>query len=62
VLVAGASVWDLYWHKTHPLEMGVSMNMLTLPPHQLILAGFVLGLVGTMATLTISPRRVESRP
>jgi len=61
VLVAGASVWDLYWHQTHPLEMGASMNMLTLPPHQLILGGFVLGLVGTVATLTISPRRFESR-
>jgi hypothetical protein len=23
------------------------MNMMTLPPHQLILAGFVLGLVGS---------------
>jgi len=47
VVVAVASVWDLYWHQTHPLEMGASMNMMTLPPHQLILAGFVLGLVGS---------------
>ena len=47
VVVAVASVWDLYWHLTRPLEMGASMNMMTLPPHQLILAGFVLGLVGS---------------
>ena len=47
VVVAVASVWDLYWHQTHPLEMGASMNMMALPPHQLILAGFVLGLVGS---------------
>ena len=61
VLVASPSVWDLYWHQSHPLEMGASMNMLSLPPHHVILAGFVLGLVGTAAMLTISPRRAESR-
>jgi hypothetical protein len=47
VVVAVSSVWDLYWHQTHPLEMGASMNMMALPPHQLILAGFVLGLIGS---------------
>ena len=47
VVVAVASVWDLYWHQTHPLETGASMNIMMLPPHQLILAGFVLGLVGS---------------
>ena len=36
VVVAIASVWDLYWHQTHPLEMGASMNMMALPPQQLI--------------------------
>lgn len=44
VVVAAATVWDLYWHQTHPMEVQVSMA--ALPPHQAILAGFVLGLVG----------------
>jgi len=51
VVVAAASIWDLYWHQTHPLEMGTSMNMMTLPPHQLILAGFLLGLIGSASAL-----------
>ncbi len=44
VVVAIATVWDLYWHQTHPMEVGVSMA--ALPPHQAILAGFLIGLMG----------------
>ena len=42
VVVAVATVWDLYWHQTHPMEVGASMAVL--PPHQAILAGFLIGL------------------
>lgn len=45
VVVAIATAWDLHWHQTRPLEVG--MSMATLPPHQAILAGFVIGLVGS---------------
>ncbi len=44
VVVALATVWDLYWHQTHPMELRTSMA--GLPPHQAILAGFLIGLVG----------------
>jgi hypothetical protein len=44
VVVAVATVWDLYWHQTHPLEVGASMAVL--PPHQAIFAGFLIGLAG----------------
>jgi hypothetical protein len=44
VVVALATVWDLYWHQTRPMEVGTSMAML--PPHQAIFAGFVIGLIG----------------
>lgn len=44
VVVAIATVWDLYWHQTHPMEVGVAMA--ALPPHQAILAGFLIGLMG----------------
>jgi hypothetical protein len=44
VVVAVATVWDLDWHQTHPMEVGASMA--ALPPHQAILAGFLIGLVG----------------
>jgi len=44
VVVAIATVWDLYWHQTHPMELRTSMA--GLPPHQAILAGFLIGLVG----------------
>lgn len=44
VVVAVATVWDLYWHQTHPMELRASMA--GLPPHQAILAGFLIGLVG----------------
>jgi len=44
VVVALATVWDLYWHQTHPMELRSSMA--GLPPHQAILAGFLIGLVG----------------
>lgn len=45
VLVAVATVWDLYWHQTRPMEVRASMA--SLPPHQAILAGFVIGLIGS---------------
>ena len=57
VVVAVGSVWDLYWHQTHPMELGASMNMMALPPHQLILGGFVLGLIGAAAGVAIAARR-----
>jgi hypothetical protein len=60
VVVAVASVWDLYWHQTHPLEMGASMNMMALPPHQFILAGFVIGVIGSGVGIILSAR--ASRP
>jgi hypothetical protein len=44
VVVATATVWDLYWHQTHPMELRSSMA--GLPPHQAILAGFLIGLIG----------------
>lgn len=44
VVVAIATVWDLYWHQTHPMELRTSMA--GLPPHQAILAGFLIGLLG----------------
>jgi hypothetical protein len=46
VVVAVATVWDLYWHQTHPMEVGASMA--ALPPHQAILAGFLIGLIGSV--------------
>jgi hypothetical protein len=61
VVVAIASIWDLYWHQTHPLEMGASMNMMALPPHQLILAGFLLGAIGALAGVLLSGRQSHSR-
>ena len=56
VVVAVATVWDLYWHQTHPMVVGASMA--ALPPHQAILAGFLIGLVGAVygaATLIKEP-------
>jgi len=50
VVVAAATVWDLYWHQTHPME--VQASMAALPPHQAILAGFVVGLVGATYGIT----------
>lgn len=44
VVVAIATVWDLYWHQTHAMEIRASMA--SLPPHQAILAGFLIGLIG----------------
>src|SRR5229473_1234960 len=44
LVVAVATVWDLYWHQTHPMELRTSMA--GLPPHQAILAGFLIGLIG----------------
>ncbi len=55
VVVAVATVWDLYWHQTHPMEVGVSMA--AIPPHQLIFAGFVIGLVGAIYGVASQLRR-----
>jgi hypothetical protein len=54
VLVAVATVWDLYWHQTHPMEVRTSMA--GLPPHQVILAGFMIGLLGAVYGLAASRR------
>jgi len=56
VVVAVASVWDLYWHQTHPMESGAGMNMMTIPPHELMLAGFLIGLAGSVALMTLTPK------
>jgi hypothetical protein len=58
LLVAVATVWDLYWHQTHPMEVRASMA--ALPPHQAILAGFLVGLLGTAYGLAIGGRRAAS--
>jgi hypothetical protein len=56
VVVAVATVWDLYWHQTHPMEVGASMA--ALPPHQAILAGFLIGLIGAVyGTAALSRQR-----
>ncbi len=60
VIVALGTVWDLYWHQAHPMEVGTSMA--ALPPHQAIFAGFVLGFVaaGLGATMQLKrPRAIE---
>jgi len=62
VVVAVASIWDLYWHQTHPLEMGAAMNMMAVPPHQLILAGFLIGAAGTLTGVLLSTRRAPAQP
>ncbi len=58
VLVAVATVWDLYWHQTHRMEVRASMA--APPPHQAILAGFVLGLLGAVYGLAASSRRTAT--
>jgi hypothetical protein len=55
VVVAIATVWDLYWHQTHPMEVGASMA--ALPPHQAILVGFLIGLVGAVYGASAPIRR-----
>lgn len=60
VAVGVGTVWDLYWHQTQPLETGASMNMMALPPHQLILGGFVLGLIGSAVGMVLSARPSRS--
>ena len=47
LLAAGVLV-DVYWHETNPMvtDTGAYMNTLTLPGHQLLLLGFVIGCVG----------------
>jgi hypothetical protein len=61
VVVALATVWDLYWHQTHAME--VQASMAAVPPHQAILAGFLIGLAGTVygvaALLTARVSRVS---
>ena len=55
VVVAVATDWDLYWHQTHPMEMRASMA--ALPPHQAILAGFLIGLVGAVVGVSAAITR-----
>lgn len=52
VVVALATIWDLRWHQTHPMEVRASMA--ALPPHQAILAGFLIGLIGAAFGITAS--------
>ena len=58
LVVAIATVWDLYWHQTHPMEIGASMAVL--PPHQAILAGFLIGLLGAGFGLAAGRQRPTS--
>ncbi len=51
VLVALGTVLDLQWHQQHPMASDMSMKMLELPGHQIILGGFVIGLVGALARI-----------
>lgn len=55
VVVAVATVWDGYWHQAHPMELAASMA--SVPPHQAILLGFVVGLLGSVYGLTSQVRR-----
>lgn len=57
VVVAIATIWDLYWHQTHPMEIHASMA--ALPPHQAILAGFLIGLIGAGVGVAAGMRRTE---
>lgn len=57
VMVAIATVWDLYWHQTHSMEIRASMA--ALPPHQAILAGFLIGLIGAGVGVAAGMRRTE---
>ena len=60
VVVAIATVWDLYWHQTHPMEVGASMA--ALPPHQAILAGFLIGLAGAAYGAVVELRKTTEIP
>jgi hypothetical protein len=60
VVVAVATVWDLYWHQTHPMEVGASMAVL--PPHQAILAGFLIGLAGAGYGAVVELRKTTEIP
>ena len=60
VVVAVATVWDLYWHQTHPMEVGASMAVL--PPHQAILAGFLIGLAGAAYGAVVELRETTEIP
>lgn len=60
VLVAVATVWDLYWHQTHPMEVRASMA--ALPPHQAIFAGFLVGLLGATYGLIADVRHRSRLP
>ena len=46
-LVAVASVWNLYWHQTRPLEMRASMNLMAVPRINSSLPASCFGLVGS---------------
>jgi len=62
LVVAAGMLWDVYWHQTHAAEIRASMA--SLPPHQVMAAGFLIGLVGAAygAALQVKPRRaVEER-
>lgn len=47
VVVAVGTVVDLYWHQNNPMTAEMRMNMLVLPGHQIILGGFLIGLLGS---------------
>jgi hypothetical protein len=57
VLVAVGAVIDLYWHENNPMTAEMRMNMLVLPGHQIILGGFLIGLLGSAAGLVWPVRR-----
>ncbi len=59
VVVAIGTVWDLYWHQTHPMEVGTSMA--ALPPHQMIFAGFVIGLIAAAYGAAMQTQRPVTR-
>lgn len=59
VIVSAGVVWDVYWHLNHPPEIHASMA--SLPPHQAIFAGFLIGLVGAAHGSVKARMRSEAR-
>lgn len=57
VVVAVGTLIDLYWHQNNPMTAEMRMNMLVLPGHQIILGGFLIGLLGSAAGLLWPARR-----
>jgi len=55
LIVLGGYAFDLVWHQMQlggeMEEMGGQMNMLVMPPHQLILAGWAVGLIASSVVL-----------